>query len=87
MTYDDRSRVRQLQTVIKQEMKLLKATGKKTSKLEQLFRALSSIPPMSVEAERASSAAGLFATKLRSRLGNKSVNALSFLRNHYMKQT
>ena len=41
---------------------------------------------MLVEAERASSAAGLFATKLRSRLGNKSVNALSFLRNHYIKQ-
>ena len=86
ITFDDRSRVRQLRTVIKQEMKLLKATGKRPSKLEQLFRALSSIPPTSVEAERAFSAAGLCATKRRSRLGDKSVNALSFLRSHYMKQ-
>ena len=86
MTFNDRGRVSQLQTVIKQEMKLLEATEKRPSKLEQLFRALSSIPPTSVEAERAFSAAGLFATKLRSRLGDKSENALSFLRSHYMKK-
>jgi len=86
MAFNDRGRISQLQTVIKQEMKLLKATGKRPSKLEQLFRALSSIPPTSVEPERAFSAAGLFATKLRSRLGDKSVNALGFLRSHYMKK-
>ena len=51
MTIDDKSRVSQLQTVIQQEMKLLEATGKRPSKLEQVFRALSSIPPTSVEAE------------------------------------
>ena len=39
-----------------------------------------------LEAERAFSAAGLFATKLRSRPDDKSVNALSFLRSNYMKQ-
>ena len=49
ITFDDRSRVRQLQTVIKQEMKLLEATGKRPSKLEQLFRALSSVPPTSLK--------------------------------------
>ena len=67
-------------------MVIKQATGKRPSKLEQLFRALSSIPPTSVEAERAFSAAGLFATKLRSRFADKSVNAVSFLRSHYMKQ-
>ena len=38
---DDRTRsqVSQLQTVIKQKMKLLEATGKRPSKLEQLFKA------------------------------------------------
>ena len=82
---DDRRQVSQLQTVIKQEMKLLEATEKRPGKLEQLFKALLSIPPTSVEAERVFSAAGLFTTKLRSRLSDKSVNALCFLRSHYMK--
>ena len=45
-------------------MKLLKAFEKRPGKLEQLFKALLSIPPTSVEAERAFSAAGLFTTKL-----------------------
>ena len=84
MTFTNRSRVSQLQTVIKLEMKLLEATVKRSSKLEQLFRALSSISPTAVKAERTFSAAGLFATKLRSRLGDKSVNALGFLRNPYI---
>ena len=83
---DDRSLVRQLPTVMKQEMKFLEATGKRPRKLEPLVRALSNISPTSVEAERAFSAAGLFAPKLKERLGDKSVNALSFLRGHYMKQ-
>ena len=82
---DERSLVSQLQTVIKQERKLLEATGKRPSKLEQLLKALLTIPTTSVEAERAFSAAELFATKLRSRLSHKSVCALSFLRKHYMK--
>ena len=51
-------------TIIKQEMKLLEATGKRPSQLEHLYNALLTIPPTSVEAERAFSAAGLFVTKL-----------------------
>ena len=82
---NDRPRVSQLQTVIKQEIKLLEATEKRPGKLEQLFKALLSIPPTSVEAERVFSAAGLFTTKLRSQLSDKSVNALCFLRSHYIK--
>ena len=66
-------------------MKLLEATEKRPGKLEQLFKALLSIPPTSVEAERAFSAAGLFTTKLRSRLSDKPINALCFLRSHHMK--
>ena len=46
-------------------MKLLEATGKRPSKLEQLFRELLGIPPTSVEAEQAFFAAGLFAAKRR----------------------
>ena len=66
-------------------MKLLEATEKRPGKSEQLFKALLSIPPTSVEAESAFSAAGLFTTKLPSRFSDKSVNALCFLRSHYMK--
>ena len=79
---DDRN---QLQEVIKQEMNLFEVTRKRPTKLELLFNALLSIPPTSVEAERAFSAAGLFVTKLRSRLSDKSLNALTFLRSYYMK--
>ena len=79
---DDRN---QLQKVIKQEMNLFEATRKRPTKLEHLFKALLSIPPTSVGAERAFSAAGLFVTKLRSRLNDKSLDALTFLRSYYMK--
>ena len=43
-------------------MNLFEATRKRATKLELLFNALRSIPPTSVEAERAFSAAGLFVT-------------------------
>ena len=64
---------------------ILDVAGKRPSKSKKLFKALLTTPPMSVEAERAFSAAGLFATKLRSRPNDKSVSALSFLRSYYMK--
>ena len=71
--------------VIKQEMNLFEATRKRPTKLELRFNALLSIPPTSVEAERAFFAAGLLVTKLRSRLSDKSLNVLIFLRSYYMK--
>ena len=74
-----------LQEDIKQEMNLFEATKKPSTKLELLFNALLSIPPTSVEVERAFFAAGLFVTKMRSRLRDKSLNALTFLRSYYMK--
>ena len=64
-------------------MKLFEATEKRPRKLKQLFKALLSILPTSVEAERAFSAAVLLTTKLRGRLNDKSVNALCFLGSHY----
>ena len=74
-----------LRATIKQEMRWLEATGKRPVKLEQLYNAFLSIPPTSIEAERAFSVAGLFATKFRSRLSDQSVNALSFLRSYDKK--
>ena len=70
-----------LQEILKQEMNVFEATKKRPIKLELLFNVLLSIPPTSVEAERAFSAAGLLVTKLRSRLSDES------LRSYYMKNT
>jgi len=46
---------------------------------------LLTVPPISVEAERAFSAAGIFTTKLRSRLSDNSVDTLYFLRSFYLR--
>ena len=43
-------------------------------------RALLTIPPTTVEAERVFSAAGLFFTKLRTSLSDRSIDRLMFLR-------
>ena len=47
---------------ISKEMMVFEATSKRTANLELLFNALETIPPTSVESERAFSAAGLFVT-------------------------
>ena len=47
--------------------------------LQAVYSYLMTVPPTSVEAERAFSAAGLFVTKLRSRLGDNSIDTLCFL--------
>ena len=52
----------------------------KTKKMELLHRALLVIPPTSVEAERVFSAAGQYLTKIRTRLGDCSLDKLIFLR-------
>ena len=65
---------------------IFEATGEMTMTIKRLFDALKSIPPTSIEAERAFSAVGLFITKLRTRLTDKSINNLSFLRNFYSKK-
>ena len=51
--------------------------------LEKLFRALKTIPPSSIESERAFSITGQFVTKLRSTLGDDSIDALVFLKSYY----
>ena len=51
----------------------------------KIMRAIETIGPTSAEAEGAFSAAGLFITKLRTRLNNRSVDALCFLRAYYKK--
>ncbi|GFV69164.1 uncharacterized protein TNCV_803541 [Trichonephila clavipes] len=60
--------------IMKQEMQLFDLTENQSPNIIKLYEALRTIPPMSVEAERAFSAAGLFVTKLRTRLSDKMFN-------------
>lgn len=47
------------------------------------YKALKGIPPTSVEAERAFSAGGYIASKIRSSLADDSLDMLCFLRKHF----
>ena len=66
---------------------LFEATGSKSSNLQLLEQSLYTIPPTSVEAERAFSAAGLFNSKLRPSLSDSSLDALVFLKGHFKNTT
>ena len=55
------------------EVGLLIASRKKTTDLENLYIAFLVIPPTSVEAKRVFSAAGLFLPKLRTRMGDQTL--------------
>ena len=60
--------------------------GKRPETLEKLYQALCTIPPTSVESERAFSAVGLFVTKIRSSLEDNTIDALLTLRNHFLNK-
>ena len=72
-----------LDHIIKNEMDLFRKTGTESKHLTLLLEALDSIPPTSVESERAFSAAGLFITKIRSRLGDDTLDSLCFLKSYF----
>ena len=54
--------------------------------LAKLFRALKTIPPSSIEAERAFSTCGLLSTRVRSRLNDDTLNALLITNKFYKKE-
>lgn len=75
-----------LTAAIKAEMAVYESSGKRGRCLEKCYQYLLTVPPTSVEAERAFSAAGLLCSKLRSSLHDSSLDTLCFLRSYYNMQ-
>jgi hypothetical protein len=73
----------QAEKIVKKEMALFEATNNRPENLQKLFDALKTIPPTSIEAERAFSAVGIFITKLRNKLSPSTIDALIFLKYHF----
>ena len=71
---------------LKLEMTAFELSGKRSETLENLYQAMCTIPPTSVEPERAFSTVGLFATKMRSSLADNTIDAMLTLRTYFMKQ-
>lgn len=70
-------------STIKKEIACFENGDKKGVALETVYKFLLTIPPSTVEAERAFSCAGNFCTKLRSRLHDSTLDALVFLKYYY----
>jgi len=64
-------------------MSLFEAGGTRGLVLEGAYKALLTIPPTSVELERAFSAAGYLRSKIRSRMADKTLDTLCFLRSYF----
>lgn len=75
----------QLTAMIKKEMSLFEGGGARGKCLQAAYDCLLSIPPSSVESERAFSSAGTLCSKLRTRMADDTLDELvftrSFLRN------
>ena len=74
-----------ISAVVSHEMNIYAQTKvlPKNGYLEVLYNALLTIPPTSVESERAFSVFGYFCNKIRSSLKTATINALIFLREYY----
>ena len=85
-TDDHRGTPIDVNKALKHEFSAFEMSKKRSESLERLYLALSSIPATSVESERAFSAVGLFVTKLRSNLGDRSIDSLLTLRSHFKRE-
>ena len=72
---------------LKEQFKRYLSGEELSTELQQLKALLESISPASVESERAFSAAGLFLTRIRSRLSDSSMNMLCVLRHSFLKES
>jgi hypothetical protein len=76
---------KQLMGAIKEEVAFFNSSGTRGRCLQTVYSYLLTIPPTLVKAERAFSAAGIFNTKLRSRLMDRLIDTLCFLRAFYSR--
>ncbi|KAL0860167.1 hypothetical protein ABMA27_010474 [Loxostege sticticalis] len=74
-----------IQTLIRIEMTLYENGGSRGRFLDATYKYLLSIPPTSVESERAFSAASYICKKIRSSLNDASLDALCFLRSIFQQ--
>ena len=68
---------------IGEEFELALETGKISSRLAQLKRALEALPASSIECERSFSTVARYHSKLRNRLNDESLDSMSFARHYY----
>ena len=69
--------------VLRKEMNLYEATNKLPRNLCLMKKALLTVTPVTAEVERSFSTSGRFISRLRSRLGDRTIDALQFLKGHY----
>jgi hypothetical protein len=65
---------------------LASVTGNLTDRLQKLLKAVESVQASSVESERAFSIAGRFATKIRNRLGDETLDSYCFAKHQFLKK-
>lgn len=73
-------------THVGMEMALYENGGCRGEILTKVYKKLLSIPPTSVESERAFSAAGILCNRLRTRLNDDTLDAFMFLRSFFLKK-
>ena len=73
-------------SIINKEMQLFEATKKRLENVEKNYRSLLTIRPTSVEAEWTFCALGLFASKIRNRLNDDTLNAMIVMSQFYKKK-
>ena len=75
-----------LKTMIQSGSKIYDKTRTMPSNLKKLSEALMTIPPTSIESERAFSTSSNFCTKKRSSLSDFSLNTLVFLKYYFLSE-
>jgi hypothetical protein len=61
-------------------------TGDLTDRLQKLLKAVESVQGSSVESERAFSIAGRFVSKIRNRLGDKTLDSYCFAKQQFLNE-
>ena len=69
--------------MIRQETTLSENGGTRGRNLQLIYDYIMSVPPTSVDAERASSVAGIICSSLRTRLSDETLDSLCLLRPYF----